>query len=99
MAVSEYKSTLLDTSAMDFVVLTSLEGDSWGALFAAAFEPRACELRHGQAYAGYTVCAPSRTTFFTGRHSGHFCALQLNGEELKPEPQMAPELGGDMGRR
>lgn len=23
-----------------------------------------------QAYAGYTVCAPSRTAFFTGRHSG-----------------------------
>lgn len=24
------------------------------------------------AYAGYTICAPSRTTLFTGRHSGHF---------------------------
>lgn len=24
------------------------------------------------AYAGYTVCAPSRTTLFTGRNSGHF---------------------------
>eukprot|EP00913_Durusdinium_trenchii_P033181 g31063.t1 len=35
-------------------------------------------VRFQQAYAGYTVCAPSRTTFFTGRHSGHFRALQLN---------------------
>ena len=25
-----------------------------------------------QAYAGYTVCAPSRTAFFTGRHSGRW---------------------------
>ena len=24
------------------------------------------------AYAGYTVCAPSRSTLFTGRNSGHF---------------------------
>lgn len=32
------------------------------------------------AYAGYTVCAPSRTTFFTGRHSGEFLKYDLNGE-------------------
>lgn len=37
-----------------------------------------------QAYAGYTVCAPSRTTFFTGRHSGQFVKHGWNGEELKP---------------
>lgn len=37
-----------------------------------------------QAYAGYTVCAPSRTTFFTGRHSGNFVAHGLNGESIKP---------------
>ena len=28
-------------------------------------------LRFSAAYAGYTVCAPSRTTFYTGRNSGH----------------------------
>lgn len=28
-------------------------------------------LRFTDAYAGYTVCAPSRATFFTGRNSGH----------------------------
>eukprot|EP00756_Hemistasia_phaeocysticola_P040049 Hpha_TRINITY_DN16844_c1_g2::TRINITY_DN16844_c1_g2_i1::g.152641::m.152641 len=28
------------------------------------------------AYAGYSVCAPSRTTLMTGRHSGHFTPTQ-----------------------
>merc|ERR1719399_1945769 len=37
-----------------------------------------------QAYAGYTVCAPSRTTFFTGRHSGKFVEHGLNGESISP---------------
>merc|ERR1719247_3162146 len=37
-----------------------------------------------QAYAGYTVCAPSRTTFFTGRHSGQFVKHGFSGTELKP---------------
>lgn len=37
-----------------------------------------------QAYAGYTVCAPSRTTFFTGRHSGQFVKHGFDGQELKP---------------
>eukprot|EP00438_Fugacium_kawagutii_P028915 Skav206176 [mRNA] locus=scaffold3070:17351:22343:- [translate_table: standard] len=36
------------------------------------------------AYAGYTVCAPSRTAFFTGRHSGRFRDLGLSGMALKP---------------
>ena len=36
------------------------------------------------AYAGYTVCAPSRTTFFTGRHSGMFPKYNLSGTELDP---------------
>ena len=31
------------------------------------------------AYAGYTVCAPSRTTLMTGYHSGHFGAQGLPG--------------------
>jgi arylsulfatase A-like enzyme len=28
------------------------------------------------------VCAPSRTTLFTGRHSGQFDKLGLNGQDL-----------------
>eukprot|EP01062_Namystynia_karyoxenos_P067748 TRINITY_DN617_c0_g1_i2.p1 TRINITY_DN617_c0_g1~~TRINITY_DN617_c0_g1_i2.p1 ORF type:complete len:470 (+),score=114.27 TRINITY_DN617_c0_g1_i2:76-1485(+) len=36
------------------------------------------------AYAGYTVCAPSRTTFFTGRHSGQFKKYGLKGTTLAP---------------
>merc|ERR1712232_1367033 len=34
------------------------------------------------AYAGYTVCAPSRTTFFTGRHGGQFEKYGLSGESI-----------------
>eukprot|EP00940_MAST-03C_sp_MAST-3C-sp2_P002291 g2291.t1 len=37
-----------------------------------------------QAYAGYTVCAPSRTTLFTGRHSGMFPKYNLSGTSLNP---------------
>ena len=36
------------------------------------------------AYAGYTVCAPSRTTLFTGRHSGKFEQYNLPGTSLSP---------------
>eukprot|EP01060_Flectonema_neradi_P004887 TRINITY_DN1320_c0_g1_i2.p1 TRINITY_DN1320_c0_g1~~TRINITY_DN1320_c0_g1_i2.p1 ORF type:complete len:498 (+),score=132.82 TRINITY_DN1320_c0_g1_i2:47-1495(+) len=35
-----------------------------------------------QAYAGYTVCAPSRTTLFTGRHSGNFVKHGLAGTNI-----------------
>ena len=41
-------------------------------------------LRFSAAYAGYTVCAPSRTAFFTGRHSGNFVKHGLDGELLGP---------------
>eukprot|EP00039_Didymoeca_costata_P026610 m.16238 g.16238 ORF g.16238 m.16238 type:complete len:463 (+) comp5625_c0_seq2:25-1413(+) len=34
------------------------------------------------AYAGYTVCAPSRTTLFTGRHSGNFHKYGLAGTDI-----------------
>eukprot|EP01059_Diplonema_ambulator_P018960 TRINITY_DN3167_c1_g1_i1.p1 TRINITY_DN3167_c1_g1~~TRINITY_DN3167_c1_g1_i1.p1 ORF type:complete len:480 (+),score=149.13 TRINITY_DN3167_c1_g1_i1:58-1497(+) len=34
------------------------------------------------AYAGYTVCAPSRTTLFTGRHSGNFKKYGYPGTTL-----------------
>jgi len=37
-----------------------------------------------QAYAGYTVCAPSRTTLFTGRHSGKFVEHGLSGTTITP---------------
>ena len=36
------------------------------------------------AYAGYTVCAPSRTTLFTGRHSGQFQKHGYSGTGLAP---------------
>ncbi|CAE7629008.1 GALNS [Symbiodinium microadriaticum] len=53
-----------------------------------------------QAYAGYTVCAPSRTTFFTGRHSGNFLKLGLNGETLHPnQTQTLPQLLSQVGYR
>lgn len=39
-------------------------------------------LRFTNAYAGYTVCAPSRTTLMTGFHSGHFGAKKLPGTSL-----------------
>ena len=32
----------------------------------------------------YTVCAPSRTTFFTGRHSGQFAKHGLDGTSIAP---------------
>ena len=41
-------------------------------------------VRFTNAYAGYTVCAPSRTTLMTGFHSGHFPREGLNGEALAP---------------
>lgn len=37
------------------------------------------------AYSGYTVCAPSRTTLFTGRHSGKFAEHNLNGQAIHPK--------------
>ena len=39
-------------------------------------------MKFTDAYAGYTVCAPSRTTFFTGRHSGNFPKYNLAGTDL-----------------
>jgi arylsulfatase A-like enzyme len=42
--------------------------------------------RYLQAYCGTTVCAPSRSSFFTGLHSGH-CPVRGN-YELPPEGQL-----------
>ena len=47
--------------------------------------------RFTEAYAGYTVCAPSRTTLMTGRHSGSFPAHGLPGTKL--DPGQATTLG------
>jgi arylsulfatase A-like enzyme len=41
--------------------------------------------RFTQAYAGTTVCAPSRCTLMTGQHTGH-CPIRGN-KEIKPEGQ------------
>jgi len=42
-------------------------------------------MRFTQAYAGTTVCAPSRCALMTGLHTGH-CAIRGN-KEIKPEGQ------------
>lgn len=42
-------------------------------------------MRFTQAYAGTTVCAPSRCTLMTGLHTGH-CPIRGN-KEIKPEGQ------------
>ena len=42
--------------------------------------------RYTQAYCGTTVCAPSRSSFFTGLHSGH-CPVRGN-YEVPPEGQL-----------
>ena len=44
-------------------------------------------MRFTQAYAGATVCAPSRCTLMTGKHNGH-AAIRGN-REVQPEGQVA----------
>mmetsp|Transcript_5224 Transcript_5224/g.15499 ORF Transcript_5224/g.15499 Transcript_5224/m.15499 type:complete len:178 (-) Transcript_5224:360-893(-) len=57
-------------------------------------------MRFSRAYAGYTVCAPSRTTLFTGVHSGHFAARNFSGQELYPgQAPTLPELFRGAGYR
>jgi len=43
-------------------------------------------MRFTQAYAGATVCAPSRCSLMTGKHNGH-AAIRGN-REIKPEGQV-----------
>jgi arylsulfatase A len=43
-------------------------------------------MRFTQAYAGATVCAPSRCTLMTGKHNGH--AFIRGNREVKPEGQV-----------
>ncbi|MCB1208715.1 MAG: arylsulfatase [Verrucomicrobiales bacterium] len=43
-------------------------------------------VRYTQAYAGTSVCAPSRSTLMTGLHTGH-CPIRAN-REIQPEGQM-----------
>eukprot|EP01063_Lacrimia_lanifica_P027251 TRINITY_DN3802_c0_g1_i2.p1 TRINITY_DN3802_c0_g1~~TRINITY_DN3802_c0_g1_i2.p1 ORF type:complete len:472 (+),score=153.99 TRINITY_DN3802_c0_g1_i2:56-1471(+) len=50
-------------------------------------------MRFSDAYAGYTVCAPSRTTLMTGRHSGEFVKYGLLGTEI-PLGQKVTTIGG-----
>ncbi|CAK0790405.1 unnamed protein product [Prorocentrum cordatum] len=45
------------------------------------------------AYAGYTVCAPSRMSFFTGRHAGTFWSAGINGMSLKAKQLVNRTLG------
>ena len=41
-------------------------------------------MRFTDAYAGYTVCAPSRTTLMTGFNSGSFPKQSLSGTAIAP---------------
>src|SRR3954453_20066000 len=43
-------------------------------------------MRFTQAYAGETVCAPSRATLMTGQHNGH--TFVRGNKEIKPEGQV-----------
>ena len=51
------------------------------------------------AYAGYTACAPSRTTLMTGFHSGHFPREKLAGtniprtQDILTTPEMLQKAG------
>ena len=47
-------------------------------------------MRFTAAYAGYTVCAPSRATFFTGRHSGRLAGAPADWPLL---PQLLQAAG------
>ena len=47
-------------------------------------------MRFTAAYAGYTVCAPSRATLFTGRHSGHLAGAPSDWPLL---PRLLHETG------
>ncbi len=53
--------------------------------------------RYLSAYCGTSVCAPSRTSFFTGQHMGH-CPTRAN-REVKPEGQLPiPENAVTIGK-
>lgn len=57
-------------------------------------------VRFTQGYSGSTVCAPSRCSLMTGKHSGH-ATIRGNGPERGPEPSeaMIPELFRKAGYR
>jgi arylsulfatase A len=60
------------------------------------FAEEGTQFRH--AYAGYTVCAPSRTTLMTGRHSGHFVNMSYSGTSLSPnQAKTIAEIMKDAG--
>jgi len=53
-------------------------------------------MRFTQAYAGSPVCAPSRCTLMTGRHSGH-CTIRFNGPILNDEDVTVAQVLSDQG--
>jgi arylsulfatase A len=56
-------------------------------------------IRFTQYYAGSTVCAPSRTTLMTGRHTGH-AWIRGNGDiPLRPEDVTIAEMLREAGYR
>ena len=56
-------------------------------------------IRFTQYYAGSTVCAPSRATLMTGRHTGH-AWIRGNGDiPLRPEDVTVAEILKDAGYR
>ena len=58
-------------------------GSAHGSLLTPNLDTMAAEgMSFTEAYAGAPVCAPSRCTLITGRHSGH-CTVRSNGPSLK----------------
>lgn len=56
-------------------------------------------MRFTQAYAGNTVCAPSRCTLITGRHSGHGRVRSNTQVALQPEDVTIAEVLRNVGYR
>ena len=47
-------------------------------------------MRFTAAYAGYTVCAPSRATLFSGRNSGRLAGLPADGATVPRHHEREP---------
>ena len=85
----------VEESALIFrMKFTAKPGEQWIVRRTAYTRVRdalaAAGMRFTAAYAGYTVCAPSRATFFTGRHSGRLAGAPADWPLL---PQLLQAAG------